>query len=133
MSLLLDTHVLLWSQLEPARLGKRATRALVDPAESLTVATISSLEIARLVWGERLQLDMEVEHWLGAALGQLGATTLELSHEIAVEAYRLPGGFHPDPADRILVATARIHGLTLVTADRRILEYSHVGSLDAAR
>lgn len=133
MPVLLDTHVLVWSQMEPERLGARASRLLVDPDESLSVATISSLEIARLVWGERLQLDIPLERWLRAAREQLQATTLELSHEVALEAYRLPGSFHPDPADRILVATARLHGLTVMTADRQILDYPHVTCLDACR
>lgn len=117
----------------PERLGAQARDSLVEPDEPIFVATISSLEIARLVWGGRLQLDIPAEHWLRAALEELEATTVELSHQVALEAYRLPGSFHPDPADRILVATARLHGLTLVTADRQILEYPHVASLDASR
>lgn len=57
--------------------------------------------------------------------------TVEMSHTIAAAAYGLPDDFHPDPADRILVATAREHGLTLLTADRKILDYGHVESQDA--
>ena len=54
-----------------------------------------------------------------------------LTHEIAQEAYALPGAFHQDPADRILVAAARVHGVTLLTGDDRILAYQDVRSLDA--
>ena len=52
---------------------------------------------------------------------------------VAIEAYALPGRFHADPADRLLVATARVHGLTLVTADKRILKYPEVRVIDARK
>ncbi len=58
-------------------------------------------------------------------------STLEVSHEIAAAAYSLPSGLHKDPADRILVATARLHDLTLLTADERILDYGDIRTLDA--
>jgi PIN domain nuclease of toxin-antitoxin system len=66
-------------------------------------------------------------------MADLSAQTVSVSHEVAMEAYALPGVFHRDPADRLLVAAARQHGLTLVTADERILAYPHVRSRDARR
>lgn len=103
--MLLDTHVWVWSQESPEKLGRCTRRLLVANEHVNAVSPVSSLELARLV-----------------TIG-----------EIALEACALPGRFHPDPADRILVATARCHSLRLVTADTRILEYADVPSLDARR
>ena len=95
------------------------------------VCTISTLEIARLLAGETLSLTVPLDTWIADSLRTLEATTLPVTHEIAAEAYRLPPVFHKDPADRILVAAARIHHLTLLTADERILQYPHVRTMDA--
>ncbi len=131
MPLLLDTHVWVWSQAAPERLGEVARAVLEDADESLHLATVSTLEVARLVEAGRLELAGSVMDWVTASTEQLGAGTLELSHEIAAGAYALPGAFHRDPADRILVSTARRHELVLLTADERILGYPHVASQDA--
>ena len=74
----------------------------------------------------RLRLPMAVDQWLHAALAYPGMTLLPLTPEIAADACCLPGSFHNDPADQIIVATARAHGSQLVTMDRRILAYPHV-------
>lgn len=131
MPLLLDTHVWLWSQLDPEQLGPETYEMLTDMTESLFVATISTLELARLVEGARVELPGTVSHWVASTLELLTAATLELTHDVAREAYTLPGDFHRDPVDRVLAATARQHGLTILTADRRILSYPHVDSRDA--
>lgn len=133
MSWLLDTHVWVWSQLEPERLGPDAVALLEDPLEVLYVSPISTLEIARLREGGRLSLTVSVEDWVGASLDLLSALTLDLGHRVAAEAHALPEPFHRDPADRVLVASARSHDLTLLTADERILAYPHVRSRDARR
>ncbi|MBI3924529.1 MAG: type II toxin-antitoxin system VapC family toxin [Armatimonadetes bacterium] len=131
MSWLLDTHVWLWSQLDPQQLGGQTAALLLDREQELHVSTISTLEIARLVELGHVELGVEVEEWVRLAMDALPAVTIELSHSIAAESYRLPAPFHRDPADRILVATARTRSLALLTADRRILDYPHVGSHDA--
>ena len=74
-----------------------------------------------------------METWISESLQGLIADTVSLSHEIAVGAYDLPGEFHRDPADRILVATARVHDFTVVTPDSRILTYPHVLARDARK
>jgi PIN domain nuclease of toxin-antitoxin system len=113
--------VWVWSQESPEKLGRRTRRLLVASEHVNAVSPVSSLELARLVAiGE-------------ISLAELHAQSLPITHEIALEAYALPGRFHRDPADRILVATARCHSLRLVTADTRILEYADVPSLDARR
>lgn len=129
--LLLDTHVWIWSQEAPERLSVEARRALEDPGHAVYIATISTLELARLVHLGSLELDGALTDWVDDSIGALAAVTLELTHPVAIEAYNLPGEFHPDPADRILVGTARCHDLILVTADHRILAYPHVKTLPA--
>ena len=133
MTLLLDTHVWIWSQEQPEKLGRRTEQALLAPEQSNTVCTISTLEIARLLVVGTISLAMPLHDWIEQSLSDLAAKTLPLTHEIAAEAYALPSPFHKDPADRILVAAARIHQLTLLTADERILEYPHVQTIDAQR
>lgn len=133
MKLLLDTHVWIWSQESPEKLGKEARRLLVDGKSTNHVATVSVLELARLVAAGDIFLNRPLPAWVETAVEELHAEELAMSREIAAEAYALPGEFHRDPADRILVATARRESLTLLTADARILSYPHVKTLDARR
>lgn len=133
MSLLLDTHVLVWSAASPEQLGKRTRQQLVDPEAKLFLSSITTLEIARLAALGQLALTMPVAHWCERARLALNATTIAVDDPIAIEAYALPGSFHPDPADRILVATARVHGLRIITADRRILAYRAARTMDAKK
>ncbi|PYJ92798.1 MAG: PIN domain nuclease, partial [Verrucomicrobia bacterium] len=79
-----------------------------------------------------LRLKHTFAEWEELSLTELSASTIDLTHEIAWEAYNLPGTFHNDPADRVLVATARIKKLTLITADELILRYPHVKTLRAS-
>jgi PIN domain nuclease of toxin-antitoxin system len=97
----------------------------------LFVSTVSTLEMARLAKEGTISLSISLQTWVADTLAVMSCGTLEISHEIAIGAYALPGCFHKDPADRLLVATAIIHELTLVTMDERILRYSHVKSQDA--
>ncbi len=131
MKLLLDTHVWVWCQESPERLGTKTRAALAADSE-VFVSPVSSLEVARLCWGGRLTVTGRLRTWIDDALAALWAQTAPLSHAVAVEAYELPGGFHRDPADRLLLATARLNDMALVTADERILGYPHVRSLDAS-
>ena len=128
MRILLDTHVWLWSQEAPDEFGTVARKIILNENNELFVSSISSLEMARLAWGERITLKMQLRAWIAETLNWLKAETLPITNEIALAAYELPGEFHRDPADRILVATAMVHQLTLITADSRILEYPHVFS-----
>ena len=96
-----------------------------------TVCTISTLEIARLLAVGAISLSIPLGTWIAESLRNLDATSLTVTHKITTEAYTLPSAFHKDPADRILVAAARIHQLILLTADERILQYPHVLAMDA--
>jgi PIN domain nuclease of toxin-antitoxin system len=133
VSLLLDTHVWIWTQEQPDAIGTKARSLLETTTDELCVSAVSSLEIARLVAAGMLELKGSLDRWVRTAIDSLEARSIDVDHRIAIEAYKLPGRFHKDPADRMLVATARINELTLVTADERILAYKPVRTLDARR
>jgi PIN domain nuclease of toxin-antitoxin system len=133
VSLLLDTHVWIWTQENSDAIGAKARSLLETTSDDLCVSSISSLEIARLVAGGMLELKGSLDRWVRMAIDSLEARSIDVDHRIAIEAYKLPGRFHKDPADRMLVATARVHELILVTADERILAYKSVRTLDARR
>lgn len=133
MKLLLDTHVLVWAESLPERLGAEAKQWLLDPANSLWVSPVTTLELSRLISLGRLSLRKTLEAWLEDARLHLSLEDAAFTHGIAIQSYQLPGEFHKDPADRMLVATAREGGYTLITADDLILGYPHVQVLDARR
>ena len=125
--IVLDTHVWVWWVHQDDRLSSKA-KAFIAQHETrhIGVSAISCWEVAKLVERGRLKLPMPTDQWLHAALAYPGVKLLELSPDIAADACCLPGEFHSDPADQIIVATARNHGSDLVTMDRRILSYPHV-------
>ncbi|MBI4863475.1 MAG: type II toxin-antitoxin system VapC family toxin [Candidatus Riflebacteria bacterium] len=123
MNLLLDTHVLLWWLIGDPGLSKTQEQAL-EHAEArgtvLGLSAISLWEIAKLEQKGRLRLHLAIDDLLGSLESHPRLQVLPLSARIALESTRLGARFHPDPADQIIVATARVHGLRLVTADHRI-------------
>jgi PIN domain nuclease of toxin-antitoxin system len=136
--LLLDTHALVWSVEERPGLGVGAKRAINIAARlsQVAVSAISPWEIALLVSKGRLHLSADVMVWLRDALSKPGVNLVPLELAIAVGSTRLPFEMHADPADRILVATARHLGATLVTADHALLALSkkgHFRGIDAGR
>lgn len=133
---LLDTHALVWLLQGSDRLGPLA-RAAVAAATAgqagVRVAAISIWEIGMLVAKGRLTLDRDVGEWVQQALSLPGIGLVGLEPDIAVAASRLPGEMHGDPADRLIVASARRLGAVLVTDDRLILEYAAAGHVRALR
>ena len=95
----------------------------------LEVSAISCWEVAKLVQYGRLELACPLEEWMEQALAYSGVHLLELTPRIATESTKLPGSFHRDPADQIIVATARIYDIPLLTVDSRILQYPHARTL----
>lgn len=91
------------------------------------------MEIARLVARGEIELACPLHEWVARSMKALQLRTIELDHASAIEAYSLPEPFHPDPADRLLVAAARVHDLRIATADSRILQYGSVASLPAQK
>lgn len=125
--IILDTHIWIWWVHGDPALSKETT-ALLDVAEQagLGVSAISCWEVAKLVEYNRLQLPCPVAEWLRQALAYPGVCLVDLSPDICVESTQLPGSFHRDPADQIIVATARVLSVPLITADEKILAYPHV-------
>ena len=121
MKLLLDTHIWLWSLLQPKKLTSRVATALRAPENELWLSPISTWELLILVEKGRVILDTGVEAWISKVLKQVPAKEAPLTHEVAVETRRLKLP-HRDPADRFLAATAKVFDLTLVTADARLIE-----------
>ncbi|HLY45548.1 MAG TPA: type II toxin-antitoxin system VapC family toxin [Stellaceae bacterium] len=131
--LLLDTHVWLWEILAAGELSLAARRTINDAASDgrLRLSVISVWELALLASRKRVDLPKPTSVWIDEALARSRTTIEPLSPAIAVAACQLPGGFRFDPADQIIVATARVTGATLMTRDRRILEYAATGNLTA--
>ena len=135
MMTLLDTHTLVWLLNGDERLGKKSRNLIQQSAQAdgLYVSAITPWEIAMLVSKGRLTLVQEIGEWLRTAISLPGVRLAPLSVEVSVGSTRLPGDFHSDPADRIIVATARHLGATLVTADKLILDYSKAGHVKTHR
>ena len=136
--LLLDTHVLVWLMFGDVKLGQQATASIREAARDnrLLLSAITPWEIALLVSKKRIDLYRDLMEWIREALATPGLQLVPLEPEIAVASTRLPFEMHPDPADRILVATARHLGATLVTADQPLLALAkkgHFRALDAAK
>lgn len=134
--LLLDTHVVLWATFNESRLGRHAAKTinLASREDRLAVSAITPWEIGLLASKKRINLHKDVLEWIREALAKPGVRLAPLDPEIAVASTRLPFEMHADPADRILVATARRLGATLVTADGALLDLSKKGyfrALDA--
>ena len=128
MKLLLDTHIWLWSLLEPKRIARRVVAALEDSAVEKWLSPISIWECLILAEKGRLQLGMDAGEWIARALREFTVTEAPLTIDVAlaVPAVRLP---HRDPADSFLVATAKVFNLTLVTADSRLLSAKGISCL----
>ena len=133
MKLLLDTHVWVWAVESPDQLGPKIRKLLQDLRCARAVCSASALEVARLVWAGDVILQLPLAEWVEKSLADLRAESLPVTHEIAIEAYRLPEPFHRDPADRQIVACARLHELTVATADERMLSWPHVATIDARK
>lgn len=131
---LLDTHVWVWMLEGLAdRIGARVRRLVSRASREgrLRVSPISAWEIGMLVSKDRLSFGEPCDQWVQRATSAPGLSVAELTPEIAVESSFLPGTFHGDPADRMLIATARTRAATLLTADERILAYGRQGYVRA--
>jgi len=126
----LDTHIWVWLVDQSPKLTNDYEKAVREnETDGLGVSVISCWEVAKLVGLGRLQFSIPVENWIEAALNYPNIRLLDLTPEIAVESTKLPGGFHKDPADQIIVATARIYNAPIVTMDDKIRNYPHVKML----
>lgn len=127
--IVLDTHVLVWWATDDlAHLSTKVLTLIKQELEGgeIIISSISAWEIAMLVEKERITLSMDIVEWLSLVEQIEAVRFFEVNNEIAVKSTQLPGEFHKDPADRMIVATARKLGAQLVTADEKILAYPHV-------
>ena len=131
MIVLLDTHVWIWAFEGSERLGASARGILENQENERWILPVSTLEIARLIEGGDFVINCSFSSWFEQSIVDLSLKTQEVSHQIAMKAYQLPGFFHRDPADRQIVSTAICQGMTLMTADERILQYPAVKTIDA--
>jgi len=126
--LLLDTCALLWLA-DGAEMTKASREAVAS--RNLHVSPISAWEIANLVRKSRIAFTLPVANWFRQTTGKMAATTPQLSVDILTNSCALPGAPPDDPADRIIIATAREADMTIVTRDSLILDYSRAGHVRA--
>jgi len=124
--IVLDTHVwLFWVNDDRELISKKALTA-INRAESLGVSLISCWEIAMLVAKRRLAFNMDVQDWVNQASKYPGIRLIGLDAEVAVLSTRLPGNFHGDPADRMIVATCMKHNVPLISKDKMIRSWGQI-------
>ncbi len=118
---LLDTHILLWSLLEPEHLRTRVSSVLEDPDNELWLSPITTWEIIVLAEKGRIVLDEEPANWMAAVLKTIPFRQAVINHEIAMQSrmLELP---HQDPADRFIAASALVYELTLITSDKTLIQ-----------
>ena len=128
--ILLDTHTWIWWVTGNERLSENQKKIILEnESDEIGVSIITCWEVAKLVEYNRLTLSCPVNEWIQKGLNYPGMSLLNLTPDIVVESTRLPGNFHRDPADQLIVATARILKCPLLTSDRKILNYADVESI----
>lgn len=131
MAVLLDTCAWVWWCASPEKLSIPAREVVEREAASgaLRLSMISVWEVAKLVERGKLAFSIPCRQWIEHALNKEGLEVYPLAAEICVDSTELPGVFHGDPADEIIVATARSASAAIVTCDRKIRDYPHVATL----
>lgn len=125
--IMLDTHIWVWWIHNDVRLTEKLREHIVNCEDKgLGISVFSCWEVAKLVEIKKLTLHCPIGEWMDTALNYPGIRLLDLTPQIVIESTQLPGDFHRDPADQIIVATARIHDCPLLTVDDKILNYQYV-------
>lgn len=128
MKYVLDTHVWVWWHMHPKELSKRV-RAIIshpDQYEELLLSAISPWEFSKLLEKKRIGISCDPEEWIREALEMSKLRLVPLTPTLSYRSTTLPPPFHEDPADQIIVATAREEKATVLTKDKLIREYTHV-------
>lgn len=125
MTVLLDTHALLWYASDSYKLTALAKQR-IEEADWVYVSAMSAWEIGMLVNKDRLSLRFPVNQWIELSYQLPKLRWVSVTPEIGVLATNLPGLFHGDPADRLIVASALAYGSALITADQKIHSYMHI-------
>ena len=128
MKLLLDTHIWVWSVLDPGRLSARVARQLLNPENEIWLSAVSVWELRLLHDKGRLKLMPDAVSWINDNLTRLNIREAPLTFEVAlaISSLNLP---HNDPADGFIAATAKVFGLTLVTADEQLARLKDIAVL----
>jgi PIN domain nuclease of toxin-antitoxin system len=131
MTYLLDTHVWIWWNMEPQKLSRKIRSVLTasDRYAELLLASISLWEFCKLIEKERIGISCNPEEWMAEALRMPKLRVVHLTPAIAHRSTILPPSFHGDPADQIIVATAREENATIITKDQSIQAYPHARTL----
>ena len=131
MKYLLDTHAWIWWNMRPSSLSQKARRTVANPerAEELILSTISLWEFCKLIEKNRLGISCDPESWMEEALDMPRLRLVGLTPRIVHRSTTLPQPFHSDPADQIIVATAREENACIITKDELIQEYPEVRTL----
>jgi PIN domain nuclease of toxin-antitoxin system len=131
MTIVLDTHAWMWWVAADARLSRRALTAIrkAQEREDLWLSIISAWEVAKKVEKGQLALDRPLDDWLDLALAASGLQIAELTRRVLIDSCRLPPPFHGDPADQLIVASARAQNAAIVTRDSRLREYAHARTI----
>ena len=125
--IVLDTHVWIWLLSGEKHLSTEFKKSIqsIDDEERILISAISLWEIGMLVEKNRMKINMDVLDFVEQALQMSGTKLIPISPRIAIESSRLPGQVHLDPADRILIATAKEESAVLVSHDKNILSYGN--------
>jgi PIN domain nuclease of toxin-antitoxin system len=128
---LLDTHTWVWWNMRPQNLSRKVSNLIEqdDRYDELLLSVISPWEFCKLLEKGKIGIAVNPEDWINSALEMSKLRIVQLSPRIAYQSTALPQPFHDDPADQIIVATARAEKATILTKDKRILHYPHVRSL----
>jgi len=131
MKYLLDTHVWIWWHMHPQNLSRKITSLIkkMDRYDELLLSAISPWEFSKLLEKGRIGISCDPESWINSALDMPKLRLVPLSPVLAYRSTILPPPFHGDPADQIIVATAREEKATILTRDKIILKNKHVRSL----
>jgi len=127
--IVLDTHIWVWWLHGDSRLSEAHELLIKENEENgIGICTITLWEVAKLTELARLVLPVALDHWFASALTYPGMMLLNLTPAIATESTQLPGDFHSDPADQIIVATARLLDSPLITVDQQLRNYPQVST-----
>ena len=129
--IVLDTHAWIWFISNPDLLSKPANSAVIAAIEDkgILISSISAWELALLVSKKRLKLKLEVTDWIAKSENLPFIQFIPVTNSIGVKSVNLPPPLHPDPADRIIIATALSTGSPIVTKDKKISDYSYVKTI----
>ena len=129
MKVLLDTHTLLWTTSAKGLLSAKVSQRITSSKTSeILVSSISIWETYKLMAKGKISLDTPIRQWADSIIHHPSITMIDVNSELFIQSCTLPDGFHSDPADQIIVATARLYDAIILTKDQKILDYPHVKS-----